>query len=182
MLNSIRPVLHQLEADPRWTQFRLMQTIHHLWPGVVGDAVAKHTSPLRLHHQTLQVATSTAAWAQNLSFQRHLILTKLNPQLKIPIKDIRFLPAEWHRSSSPAMRIPENRPTSASSTPRRFSAPPPTTPEEALDRWRRRVQQVQQQMVSCPQCGHPCPSSELKRWSICSLCQIRRPHPPIPGP
>lgn len=176
MLRSIQPVIHRLERDPRWSQFRLMQTIQRLWPETVGAAVAKQTSPLRIQRGTLQVATSTAAWAQNLAFQRQLILAKLNPQISTPLKDIRFLPAEWHRSpaSNPGSP-PDPRRRTSGQVLRSTLSSPPQTPEEALERWIKRARQAQQTMTPCPRCGHPCPPEELERWSICGFCQLGSP-------
>ena len=176
MLRSIQPLLHRLESDPRWSQFRLMQTIQRLWPEIVGAAVAKQTSPLRIQRGTLQVATSTGAWAQNLAFQRQLILSKLNPQISTPLKDIRFLPAEWHRSSvSDPGSLEDPRHRTPGQRLRRKPFSPPQTPEEALERWIKRVKQVQRTMTPCPHCGHPCPPEELQRWSTCGFCRLRSP-------
>lgn len=174
MLNSIRPILNHLEADPKWSHFRVMQAIQAIWPEVVGAVVANHTSPLRISRQILQVATSTPAWAQNLAFQRQLILTKLASRLSTPINDIRFLPADWHRSprvfdSETAIAA---RPPGSSARQAAASAPP-DTPEEALQRWMQRAKQAQRHMTQCPRCGHPCPQSELSRWSICGFCEVR---------
>lgn len=173
MLRSIRPLIAQLEREPRWSQFRLMQTIQQLWPQIVGEAVAKHTQPVRMSRGTLQVATSTAAWAQNLVFQRQLILAKLNPQIPTPLKEIRFLPAEWHRRSTGE---PDPLPSPHSRPPRLSrKSPAPQTPEEALERWIRRVKQAQLTMASCPRCGHPCPPQEVEQGSICCFCRINSP-------
>lgn len=174
MLRSIVPVIKSLETDSRWSQFRLMQTIQGLWPQVVGDPVAKHTSPLRLQRQTLQVATSTGAWAQNLAFQKQLILTKLNPHLSSPVADIRFLPAEWHRRD-PSPGVSESPPGPQPRPSPRSLTPPPQTPEEALERWIKRVKQAQRQMKICPRCGHPCPPEELQRGPVCGFCRYQSP-------
>ncbi len=52
------------------------------WPAVVGDAVARQAWPLRIARDgTLHVATSSATWAQELTFLGDEILERLRSRL-----------------------------------------------------------------------------------------------------
>ncbi|MEN9221503.1 MAG: DUF721 domain-containing protein, partial [Thermostichus sp. BF3_bins_97] len=78
MLRRLDQALGGVDSHPLWAELKQMQTLRQLWPETVGAVVAAQTHPLSVRRQVLQVATSTPAWAQNLAFQRHLILKKLN--------------------------------------------------------------------------------------------------------
>lgn len=75
MLQRLDEVLGSFGSHPRWAELKQMQTLRQLWPELVGEAVAAQTYPLSLRRQVLQVATSTPAWAQNLTLQRQIILS-----------------------------------------------------------------------------------------------------------
>jgi hypothetical protein len=52
------------------------------WPAVVGDAIARHAWPLRIARDgTLHVATSSSAWANELSFLGGEIVERLRAEL-----------------------------------------------------------------------------------------------------
>lgn len=52
------------------------------WPAVVGDAIARQAWPLRISRDgTLHVATSSAAWAHELTFLADEILGRLQEQI-----------------------------------------------------------------------------------------------------
>lgn len=52
------------------------------WPAVVGDPIARQAWPLRISRDgTLHVATSSAAWAHELTFLADEILGKLREQI-----------------------------------------------------------------------------------------------------
>lgn len=100
--SSLGQLVGGLERRPQWRSHQQFQAILEHWPTVVGALVAAQTHPLTIRRQVLTVSTSSPVWAQNLSFQRHHILTKL--LVHVPdhgIKDIRFSPAQWtHLSTS----------------------------------------------------------------------------------
>ncbi len=190
MLRPIQPLLKTIQADPAWAAYRQIEQIKTLWSSTVGDIVAAHTKPLRIQRQILQVATSTPTWAQNLSFQRQLILSKLNPNLAQPIKDIRFLPGEWYRShptadhpsasfdcmdpSASTVNPSSDQGAWVGSTRLARTLNSPETPIDAFERWAERVKQSQKHLAPCPICGCPTPATELKRWSRCGHCWIQR--------
>ncbi len=67
-------------------------TAIHIWPDVVGKAVAENTKAESVEHGVLMVRTTTPAWRQELQFQKQEILSKINKNIgKNTIKDIRFL-------------------------------------------------------------------------------------------
>jgi predicted nucleic acid-binding Zn ribbon protein len=187
MLQSLERVLASFSGHPLWAELNQMQTLRQIWPEVVGEAVAAQTYPVNLRRQVLQVATSTPAWAQNLTFQRQRILKKLNSRLHPPLVDIRFSPAAWHARSGLANSFASDAelvdrfypPPPVSSTPKRPTTPRcsglPLSSEEAkaaFERWARLVkrQQTQQNLFPCPACGCPTPAAELERWLVCGFC------------
>lgn len=48
------------------------------WPEIVGDEIAKRTQPECIRGTTLVVSVCNSAWAQELSFQKQIILNRLN--------------------------------------------------------------------------------------------------------
>ena len=171
VFKSIDSVIHTFKSKPTWAEFRQLELITQLWPDTVGKAVLNHTRPLRLHHGSLVVATSSAAWAQNLAFQRKLIVKKLNAQLTKPILDIRFRPGEWN-----AKAVRREFPSRSGSSPFRpyqanHERPKPETAAEAFQRWKQRTQALQAKtMATCPTCHRPAPEHELRRYSVCEFC------------
>lgn len=177
VLQPLQTALQGFQADPAWEKRHLLLQIRRAWPEVVGSVVATHTDPVRIQREVLQVATSTAAWAQNLAFQRQLILVKLNPNLARPLEDIRFLPGEWHRQRSQigSLASEELKTDGAIPDPDRPKLPPAQTPQEAFQRWARRVKESQLTMYPCPACSCPAPREELDRWFVCGFCRHQHP-------
>jgi predicted nucleic acid-binding Zn ribbon protein len=174
MLKSFDAILHQLQSDPIWSKSLQLQRILSCWNQVVGATVAQHTQPLRLQQHQLVVATSTAAWAQNLALQRHLILNKLNPLLPQPLRDIRFISGEWHRHRTSPALAPSVFSAQPASTARGQVLPKPSSPAEAFQRWSTIVKQRSTSLPRCPGCQCPTPEHELQRWSMCGHCWMRK--------
>lgn len=101
--DSVEQILTQLETQPGWEKFRAHRQLLKCWSQVVNQQTAQHTRPLYLNRQILYVATSSAARAQELVFQRYTLLKRLNQQqqlileIKDDIKDIRFSSSGWHQ-------------------------------------------------------------------------------------
>lgn len=177
MFESLGDVLNVVQSQPTWKDFRQAESIREYWPEIVGSAVAAHTEPISIYRQVLRVAVSTPAWAQNLVFQRQLILRKLNPKLLQPLNDIRFLPGEWHnrpdRSTAPQSWDVGK---TDSSPCRQLPKEPAKTPLEAFDRWALRVKQNQSAaaMAPCPSCQRPALPTELDCWYVCGFCRMQR--------
>lgn len=102
-LQSLPQLLNSISNQESWRGRRQFQMLLACWPEIVGQVVAAQTRPTGLQRQVLQVATSSSAWAQNLAFERHTILAKLNARLEKelgPLSDIRFSTAQWPSSGA----------------------------------------------------------------------------------
>ena len=78
------------------------------WPEVVGDAIARQAWPLRIARDgTLHVATSSATWANELSFLADEILERLRDRLgpETPSR-LRCAATEPERTVEPPPEIP----------------------------------------------------------------------------
>lgn len=182
-LEPLHRVLHEVKQT-QWQQHQQFEQLLQAWSEIVGPVVAAQTKPVRMTSKgVLQVATSSSVWAQNLAFERHRILEKLNVGLEEPMTDIRFSTGLWplpkrrrgHQTPmAPALMSASNRHPVRS--PRTLLSP--QTPEDAFGQWSQVVRLQAQGRPLCPQCHCPSPMEELKRWSVCGLCAMR---PPSPG-
>ncbi|MEM9117634.1 MAG: DUF721 domain-containing protein [Cyanobacteria bacterium P01_F01_bin.56] len=175
-MQSIQTLMQTLERSPQWQANASLRRILARWPQLVGDAVAQHSRPTKIHRHVLQVSVSSAAWSQTLTFERSRILQKLHeslPETQTTIQDLRFAAANWSQTSQRA--APTARPTLAEH-PSWAAGPPTSTPglpptaSGAFQQWadRKRTQLASQSL--CPRCGSPCPSQEVNRWGICAIC------------
>jgi predicted nucleic acid-binding Zn ribbon protein len=177
-MKSLQQVLGGIHHQESWKGRRQFQQLLGCWTDVVGMTVAGQTRPIAIQRKVLQVATSSSVWAQNLTFERHRILEKLNDRLGLGLVDIRFSTAQWHTSPLPSQAGSEsanvwrNHPSRVSEA----SPPMPQTRSTALDpqtafrNWARLVRSRAQHLPLCPNCQCPTPEGELKRWSVCALC------------
>lgn len=79
--------MEQLGLD---RQYRTYDALAH-WSDIVGKQVAQVARPLRVDADTLWVAVKSHAWAQELNFQKRVILQRLNERAgEERFKDIRF--------------------------------------------------------------------------------------------
>jgi predicted nucleic acid-binding Zn ribbon protein len=186
-LEGLDGLIKGLEQQESWQvqkQFRLV-LLH--WPKSVGFAVARITRPIGIQRGTLYVATSTAAWAQTLSYERFNILNKLNRYQKQPLKGMRFSTAQWAQTTpaSQAKSLSENpaaqgrlahHPSYIGHIPSLPSLPVgiAQTPKESFQRWANTMQQMQLNQALCPRCQCHCPQGELDRWACCALCATKR--------
>ncbi len=62
------------------------------WKDIVGEDIAKRTRPECIRNGTLVVAVCSAAWAQELSFNKLMILKKLKAKLSHEevLRDVTF--------------------------------------------------------------------------------------------
>lgn len=178
---SLDHILGTLQEQSRW-QEQAFPRLLKCWPDVVGAAVATHTRPLSIGRGTLSVATSSAAWAQTLTFERQRILEKLNPKLPSPLVDIRFSTAQWQRqNSSPVLQtrgtLWREHPSSFGNVPRVINsdkAEHANNPNAAFQHWAKVMQARTSSLPLCPQCRCPTPPGELQRWTICSICVAKQ--------
>lgn len=63
------------------------------WNDIVGEGIAVHAKPSSLKNKVLYIKVSSSSWAQELSFQKQVILHRLNSFLNEENKvvDIRFV-------------------------------------------------------------------------------------------
>lgn len=177
--DSLNHVLGSLENQERWQGRRQFQQLLACWAEVVGTIVAAQTRPLSIQRKVLQVATSSAAWSQNLAFERHLILQKLNDRLSLGLTDIRFSTAQWQTSSldnsiaSETLNLWKGHPSRLENAPSAAVTPPIDDPQTAFRNWARLVRARSQHLPLCPVCHCPTPEGELIRWAVCSLCAAK---------
>jgi len=132
-----------------------LQQVRDVWPTVVGELLAQKTRPTSVQQQVLRVATASPTWAQNLSFERHRILERLNTATGLDLRDIRFSSGRWRETPLPP-------PPLDSDLQRQARAQHPSLGNaSAGDRhgWQ-----------LCPRCRVAAPPGELQRWGCCSLC------------
>jgi predicted nucleic acid-binding Zn ribbon protein len=183
-LEGLEGLIKGLEQQESWQarkQFRLV-LLH--WPKSVGFAVARISRPISIQRGTLYVATSTAAWAQTLSYERFNILRKLNRYQKEPLKGMRFSTAQWEQqgnsSENPAVQVVQSRlahhPSYIGHVPSLPSraAGGVRSPQDAFQLWANTMQQMQLNQALCPRCRCHCPQGELDRWACCALCATKQ--------
>lgn len=175
-MQSLNALMQNLERSPQWRATAGLRQVLAIWPQLVGEAVAQHSRPIKVYRGVLQVAVSSAAWAQTLTFERSRILHKLHqklPATKTEIQEIRFAPAQWQREtqqSQPTLNTLLTEHPSWADLPKRQPNLSPKTAHDAFQQWadRKRTQLASQSQ--CPRCHSPCPTQELKRWSVCAIC------------
>ena len=183
MFKSLEHILGSLKEESGWQD----QPFHRLlnyWPEAVGTVVAAHTRPTSIQREVLWVATSSAVWAQELSFGRQRILAKLNAYLPSPLLDIRFSTAQWQRTQNSRSSADEqttvdawrSHPSLVLNAPQVLSSEKPhyQNPDEAFKNWAKVMQRRSRNLPLCPQCQCPTPEGELRRWGICSICVAKQ--------
>ena len=184
---SLNHILGALENQAGWQGLQEFRRLQECWSGVVPQAAMSHTRPVSISRGVLWVATSSSAWAQTLSFQRHSMLKKLNAQLSSPLVDIRFSTAQWQndsRSSNSFDSDPESlfcsehpsHVVDAGFLPTASNTPARKDPHLAFQNWAEAVQRRSQLLPLCPQCQCPTPVGELQRWDVCALCAAKQKH------
>lgn len=185
-LQSLPQLLNVMANQDSWHERRQFQKLLACWAETVGATVAAQTRPIGLQRQVLQVATASSVWAQNLAFERHRILEKLNARLALNLTDIRFSTAHWRSEFQQnsvenfsetviLWREHPSRINSAAALTARLPAQPiARNSQTAFRNWARAVRLRSQHLPLCPVCQSPTPEGELIRWSICSLCAAQR--------
>ncbi|MBS3025774.1 MAG: DUF721 domain-containing protein [Dolichospermum sp. DET50] len=171
---SIDHVLGNIQRSPEW-QKQVFPRLVKCWVEVVGTPIAAQTRPLSIQRDVVWVATSSAAWAQNLTFVRKNILVKLNHKLSTSLVDIRFSTAEWKNSSTTGTQITVSASEHPSYVADDLTADSLVTPNldnalGAFENWAKMMQMRSHHLPLCPQCQCPTPPGELERWDVCSLC------------
>ncbi|NCJ05067.1 DUF721 domain-containing protein [Synechococcales cyanobacterium C] len=173
-LAALNQVLAELK-QAHWRNQQKLEELLKLWSEIVGPAVASQTRPVKITaDQVLYVATSSSVWAQNLIFERALILQKLNTVLTPPLVDLHFSTREWQ--SRPSQGSTSHLPLPLQPGFKSIPRPPLTSeldPQTAFERWAQAIQLRGRSFPLCPQCQCPTPPTELSRWSTCALCAVR---------
>ncbi len=182
-LESVNGILKLLEIEAK-LQEQPFQRLLKVWTSTVGSTIATHTQPVSIQRNVLWVATSSAAWAQNLTFERQRLLSKLNALLPTPLVDIRFSTAGWQRLQNQSQQ--DNQAQAYPSTqehpsylgenaqePRQI-APPPHNANAAFGNWMQTIQKRSHHLPLCPQCNCPTPPGEIQRWQVCSICAAKQ--------
>lgn len=183
---SLQSLIQSVETRSRSQSQRTFQKICDRWSEVVGDMVAEQTRPVGLQRRVLNVATSSAVWAQTLSFERPRLLQKLNQAIapssaKPPLDDIRFSTAQWRSKTanswdthSEVLSTWRQHPSRLSSTQRSRSPASCKDAMTAFQHWSAVIQTQSQRLPLCPACQCPTPPGELQRWDVCSLCAAKQ--------
>lgn len=135
---------------------------------------------LSIQRDVLRVATSSAAWAQNLTFGRQSLLVKLNAKLPTPLVDIRFSTNGWQLQPETEYQelevLPHDHPSYLGDV--ISSAPKDTAITDcaiaAFENWAKANQVRSHGLPLCPQCQCPTPPGELQRWGVCSFCAAKQ--------
>ncbi len=168
---SVNDILDVLEQQAKW-QEQPFQRLLQFWAEVVGVVAAAHTRPLSIQRDVLKVATSSAAWAQNLTFGRQSLLVKLNKKMPTPLVDIRFSTAGWQSSPEEVKPqstvLPSEHPSYLGdlNTSVKDTTSHPIHPNAAFGHWSRVMQKRSHSLPLCPQCQCPTPPGELQRSPV----------------
>lgn len=174
--NSLDRVLGVIAQQNRLQQ-QPFQLVLKYWAEAVGSVVATHTQLLSIQKNVLWVATSSASWAQTLTFERQRILAKLNKQLPSPLIDIRFSTAQWQRpqaSNADETETWRNHPSSIAPVSEPALSTKCRDPQSAFEQWAKTTQKRSHNLPLCPQCQSPTPPGELQRWQVCCICAVKR--------
>ena len=198
--NSLAQILAQIEQQPEWTEYRQYRQLLECWGKIVNPTTAKYTKPLYIKRQILWVATSSAARAQELSFQRYALLKQLNAQLSFALTDIRFSSSQWqkvtstkatsnnlikvkHREDSENnLKYQQKSPNYGNILKKSVTHDPlassklssPQDAQTACQNWWQLRQKRMQSLPLCSQCKVPTPPTELERWNLCHHCVAKK--------
>ena len=178
-LKSVNDILGVLQIQ-NLLQEQPFPRLLKCWSEVVGAVVAAHTQPLSIQRDVLRVATSSAAWAQNLTFERQRLLLKLNEKLPTPLVDIRFSTAGWQRPQDIGKQqqtlSPHEHPSYLGDDISVSGDVMPTTKNAnaAFGHWAKAMQGRSHNLPLCPQCQSPTPPGEIQRWGVCFICATKQ--------
>lgn len=175
---SINDILGAIQKQAKWEE-QPFQQVCRCWAEVVGSAIAAQTQPLSVQRDVLRVATSSAAWAQNLTFNRQNLLGKLNQKLSHPLVDLRFSTAGWQRHpqerTAAEADLPSQHPSYLGDI-SQFADEVTGNDDvqQVFTNWARKNQVRSQGLPLCPHCQSPTPPGEILRWGVCGLCSVKQ--------
>ncbi len=161
-------ILQELQKSQTWRKPQEFLAIVEVWTQVAGTQVAKHSQPVRVQNGILWIATSSAVWAQQLTYQRDLLRQKLSQALPdLHLVELRFSTSGWQTKKT----IGTATTTKSSAMKRKsFRWPPTEDVQERFGqvsqvlRWRR------EQSPPCPRCHQVSHPASLQRWGYCAAC------------
>ncbi|BAC89520.1 DUF721 domain-containing protein [Gloeobacter violaceus] len=175
---SLSSLLGDLVRNPQMARNQRLVQLQKQWAKVVGEAVAAHCRPLKLQDAVLTVAVSGAVWAQNLGYQRRLLMGKIAEiwGAAEPLRDIRFETTGWYarEKTGRVPLAPEHPlivPLAGHPAPAPGAGPP--TLQDRLERLRTLARWRGEQLPECPRCRMGAPRGELVRWGMCGSCAVR---------
>lgn len=159
MLRRLGASLTGWAPRARGTSGEPLAVIAARWPGIVGPDLARSTRPSSLSGETLVVMTASSAWSQQLSFLAPEILQALSAlPAAAAVKQLRFRVGRVTRRAGPAALSGQRQAPRVVVGPA-AEAPPPATPEEALDRLRRQFARVED-------------AKRARGWKFCERCGV----------
>ena len=98
--SSVGEVIRGILADRRLSPGMSLGRLATSWSSVVGDSLARVTSPRSLENGVLTVAAETSAWAAQVSFLADEIGRKANAALDSePVREVRVVVGKRTRKS-----------------------------------------------------------------------------------
>jgi len=89
--DSVKDILAGVLNNPKISKKLTQYAVLDLWPEIVGKALAEKTRPDRVSGETLYVEAKNAAWVQELTFMKGLILQKIREECPdSKIVDVKF--------------------------------------------------------------------------------------------
>ncbi|MEZ5047081.1 MAG: DUF721 domain-containing protein [Chitinophagaceae bacterium] len=86
---SIKDAIKKMIQESHWKPSYMATKLLNDWESIVGKAVAKHTKDLVISDRKLIIYTDIAPLKQELSYNKHLLIEKINTYLEEEfIKDI----------------------------------------------------------------------------------------------
>ncbi len=104
---TIQDLLSSLDSGSHFELARLIR----LWPGIVGDTIARRTEVSALKFHTAVVRVSNAMWIQELNLMRTHILSRVNEAMRNDaVREIRFVQGRITRRPPKRLRsVPRMR-------------------------------------------------------------------------
>ena len=148
------------------------------WEKIVGGVVAANTQPTAIKRGVLRVATYSAVWSQNLTFERQSLLVKINSILPSPLQDIHFSTGYWQHNQANQTPDYNNSPQEHPSYIETVNISDCNHQEkisvnEAFTNWKKLINKRSESRPLCPKCQCPTPPGEIRRWKVCYLCAAK---------
>ncbi|CCH66759.1 hypothetical protein RINTHH_6040 [Richelia intracellularis HH01] len=178
---SVNDILGCLQIQTKLAEEPL-QILLVAWEKIVGEVVAAHTQPTSIKRGVLRVATYSAVWSQNLTFERKRLLVKINSILPSPLQDIHFSTGSWQHNQNQANQtrdysnnnLPQEHPSYIETINiSDCNHQEKTSINEAFTNWKKLTDKRSQFIPLCPKCQCPTPPGEIRRWQVCSLCAAK---------